>query len=416
MFNLAGLGIPLVVALITIPQLISSLGTEKFGILTLIWAIVSYFGLFDMGLGRSLTLLLSRKLAADDKDISSLVWTALGIMLLLGLAAGLLLSGFSFLWVHKLAGSIDQQDLFLSIFIMSVAIPFVILTAGYRGVLEASGSFLFVNIIRLPMGVYTFLAPLLVVYWWGPDLYKISIILLIGRILAFIPHVLIAHHVLPDFKYSIQFRRKYVKPLFSVGGWITVSNIVSPFMGYLDRFLIGFILGASAVAYYATPNEMITKIWIIPGAITSVIFPRLVQEIATNNERVKKTLLLAVSLVFILVFPIVLVLYIYSYEILEVWLSSDFAENSSNILQVFCIGIMVNCLSHIPFTYIQSTGNTRLTAYIHIFQLPIFCIVLLWSINQFGLIGAAYAWMFRLLVDAFLMWFYAYNIYTASVR
>ena len=140
--------------------MIEGLGIEKFGVLTLIWAIVSYFSLFDMGLGRSLTLLLSRKLASKEySDVNVLVWTALLLMLCLGVGAGLLLVLTSYFWIDNLSGNIDINDLNLSIFIMAMAIPFVILTTGYRGILESLNSFFVINIIRLPMGVYTFLAP-----------------------------------------------------------------------------------------------------------------------------------------------------------------------------------------------------------------------------------------------------------------
>ena len=55
LYNLIGLGLPLVAAVLTIPLLIEALGVERFGMLALIWALVSYFGLFDLGLGRALT-------------------------------------------------------------------------------------------------------------------------------------------------------------------------------------------------------------------------------------------------------------------------------------------------------------------------------------------------------------------------
>ena len=38
LYNFLGLGLPLLVAIVTIPVLIESLGLDRFGILTLIWA------------------------------------------------------------------------------------------------------------------------------------------------------------------------------------------------------------------------------------------------------------------------------------------------------------------------------------------------------------------------------------------
>ena len=54
-YNLLGLGLPLLIAVFTIPVLIKDLGDARFGLLTLIWAVVGYFGLFDLGLGRAMT-------------------------------------------------------------------------------------------------------------------------------------------------------------------------------------------------------------------------------------------------------------------------------------------------------------------------------------------------------------------------
>ena len=46
-WNLLGAGLPLVVAIFTIPLLVSGLGQDRFGLLTLAWIIVGYFSLFD---------------------------------------------------------------------------------------------------------------------------------------------------------------------------------------------------------------------------------------------------------------------------------------------------------------------------------------------------------------------------------
>ena len=51
-YNLLGYGIPLIFALVLIPPLISKLGTERFGVLNLIWMVVGYFSFFDFGFGK----------------------------------------------------------------------------------------------------------------------------------------------------------------------------------------------------------------------------------------------------------------------------------------------------------------------------------------------------------------------------
>src|SRR5260370_39762645 len=86
-WNLIGNGAPLIVAVFSIPILIRGLGKDRFGVLTLAWALIGYASLFDLGLGGALTQLVAKKLGAgEEREIPSLAWTSLLLMLLLGLS------------------------------------------------------------------------------------------------------------------------------------------------------------------------------------------------------------------------------------------------------------------------------------------------------------------------------------------
>ncbi len=171
LYNLLGLGLPLFVAIVTIPVLIVSLGVDRFGILTLIWAVVSYFGLFDLGMGRALTRHLAEIWAQGDQEQARrLVSTGLAVMAGLGIGAGLLLALGAEWSIRQFSGVTNPRETVNAVYAMSAAIPFIILTSGLRGILEARQAFAVVNAIRLPMGVYTFVAPVVVVKYWGNDL------------------------------------------------------------------------------------------------------------------------------------------------------------------------------------------------------------------------------------------------------
>src|SRR5450759_4049184 len=79
--NLVGQVLPLFVGIATIPMLIKGLGTDRFGILTLAWMVIGYFSLFDLGLGRALTQIISQRLGKEEAiELPGLVWTALAII------------------------------------------------------------------------------------------------------------------------------------------------------------------------------------------------------------------------------------------------------------------------------------------------------------------------------------------------
>jgi O-antigen/teichoic acid export membrane protein len=59
LWNLVATAAPMPVALYTIPVLIAGLGKDRFVPLALAWTLIGYFTLFDLGLGRALTQMVS---------------------------------------------------------------------------------------------------------------------------------------------------------------------------------------------------------------------------------------------------------------------------------------------------------------------------------------------------------------------
>jgi O-antigen/teichoic acid export membrane protein len=405
--NLAGMGLPLVAAIFTIPVLIRHLGNERFGLLTLIWAVIGYFGLFDLGLGRALTQQLSVLIAhKEDSRIGGVITTSLLVMGGLGVVAGIALWLAAPPLVSVIKGVSDRQDAIAAVRAMALAIPFVVLTSGLRGILEARFAFAALNLIRVPIGLFTLLGPVAVVIWWSNRLAPLAMILTVARVIGCGAHVFFAS---PDL-FKGRFDRRNLKPLLTSGGWMTVSNVISPLMGYVDGFIIGAVLSAGVVAYYTTPNEIITKIWIIPGALTAVLFPRFAQDIVRDSARSWSLFKRAVIAVFLVTLPIALALALFSSEILSLWLGKPFAAQSAPLLRLFAIGILMNCLAHVPYTLLQSANRARVTALIHCGIFPAF-IALLWTLTRrFGVTGAAVSWLLRMGVDAGLMFYFGIRV------
>src|SRR5690242_3734802 len=182
-WNLIGGAAPMVVAVFSIPILIQGLGKERFGVLTLAWALIGYASLFDLGLGRALTQLVAKKLGAgEDSEIPTLVWTSLVLMLVLGLVGtlvGVVLSPW--LVHHALNVPVAlQPEALRSFYLLGLSIPIVISTAGLRGLLEAHQRFGLINALRVPMSVYSFASPLLVLPF-SRSLFPVVVVLVAGR-------------------------------------------------------------------------------------------------------------------------------------------------------------------------------------------------------------------------------------------
>src|SRR5713226_1675708 len=191
-WNLIGSSTPMLLAIVCIPVLVKGLGADRFGVLALAWALIGYASLFDLGLGRALTQLVARKLGAgEDHEVPTLVWTSLLLMLLLGVLGAAVVGLLSPWLVHR-ALNVPvalQRETLQSFDLLGLSIPVVIGTAGLRGLLEAHQRFGLINALRIPMGVFTFAGPLLVLPF-SRSLFSVVGILVAGRLIGWVAHLL----------------------------------------------------------------------------------------------------------------------------------------------------------------------------------------------------------------------------------
>lgn len=398
LWNLAGTGLPLLLGALTIPYLIRTAGVEAFGVLTLVWALIGYFSLFDFGLGRALTQQVAAVRSSGLlAQLPSLVKTGLWFTAATGVAGGIVLALLAYqLAFHWLKVSeVLQPSTYQALLIAGIGIPLTTVTTGLRGILEAYEDFKDVNLLRIGLGAANFGLPALSVMLVSTSLAWMVASLVAARAVVLVAHLWLVHQRLPAGWISGQFEKRNLQNLLSFGVWMTISNIVSPLMVTADRFVISAVLGASMVAYYTVPYEGLSRVLILPSALTSALFPRLAYVMTTDAigaRRLYKKCLLLVTAAMI---PICLVIAVLAKWGLTLWLGGDFSEKSWLIACILAAGVMLNGIAFVPFASIQASGDARSTAFLHIFELIIYIPFLFFGLKFFGLIGAAVAWAVR---------------------
>jgi O-antigen/teichoic acid export membrane protein len=404
-FNLVGQVVPLLAALALIPLLLASLGTVRFGLLTIVWVFIGYFSLFDFGLGRALTKLVAERVGRPGAaDLPGLVGTALGLMAALGAVGGLALAAAA----PHLAGPLlgvpaeMQAEVLHSLYLLAAGVPVVILSVGCRGVLEAHQWFGWVNAVRIPLGVSMFAAPLLALAI-SPTLWAAVAALVMVRLAGLAAFALLCWRKVPQLKGGLRLGRAWLRPLVAFGGWMTVSNIVSPLMMYIDRVLLAAWLTAAVVAFYTTPFEVMVRLLIIPGAVSAVLFPAFSSALAADRERAQALYAGACRWIAVFLLPATLACAAFAHEGLGWWLGPEFARQSTPVMQWLAVGVLFNGLAFIPFVFVQGAGRPRITAQFHLLELPIYLGLLWLLVGRFGLAGAAMAWALRVALDAVLL-------------
>lgn len=418
LWNLLGALAPFLVAVFVIPVLIEGLGVPRFGLLAFAWLVVGYFSLFDFGLGRALTKLVAEKLGAGlAEEVAPLVWTGMLLMIGLGIVGGLLAAALT-PWIvgGLLEISADLHDeAERSFYLLSAAIPVVIASAGLRGVLEAHQLFRLVNLVQIPLGLLTFLGPAAVLPF-STTLVPVVAVLVASRLAAAIAFAAICVCIEPALRRGLRIKYSNVRPLLRLGGWMTVSNIVSPLLVYMDRFLIGAVISMTAVAYYATPYEVVTKLLVVPVALMGVMFPAFSAVLVNDRSRAADLFERAIRYVFLLLFPAVLIILTLASEGLELWLSPEFAANSAVVLQLLAIGVFMNGHAQVAFWLVQGAGRPDLTAKLHVLELLIYVPILWLLLDAYGIAGAAAAWAARMAVDALCLFLAARRLLPETSR
>jgi O-antigen/teichoic acid export membrane protein len=411
-WNLVGACAPVLVAIVCLPVIKRTLGTDRLGIISLAWVVVGYFGFFDLGLSRAITKLVAERLGQQRaKEIPSLVWTSLFLMAGIGLV-GALATFFLSPWLvyHPLRIPAElQHETLYSFYWLSLSIPVVVVTAGLRGVLEALQRFRLATAIRVPMGVFTYLSPVLILPF-SHSLVPIMAILVLGRTIAGLAHLWACFAAMPALRRSCSFHASAVGPLFRFGTWMTVSNIVGPLMVSFDRFLIGSLISVSAVAYYAVPYEVVTRLSLIAGALVGVLFPAFSTALEADRARLIFLYECGVKYIFLALFPFTLVLIAFAPEALRFWLGNDFALNSAPVARALAVAIFINSLGQVPFAHVQGAGRPDITAKFHLIELPIYILALFFLAQAMGIWGVALAWLLRMTLDSGLLFVVSWRL------
>lgn len=401
-WNQLGQLLPVVAALVLVPQLIQGLGVDRFGVLSLAWMLIGYFSLFDLGVSGALTRLVAERLAQRrEEEIPALVWTSLLLTTTMGVVGAALLAALAPWLVHvvlRVPPGLQRETLGLT-WVLAASLPVVTGTAALAGVLAAQHRFGVLNAIRVPMGVLTYAGPLLVLPW-SASLLHVGLALAAVRLMGGLAHLAACLAGTPGLRAAIVLRRRLLGPIVSFGGWMSVTAVVGPMMVYLDRFLIGAMLSMAMVAYYTTPYDLTSRMTILSIPVVNVLFPALAASYDTDRIRAAKLFDWGVRTVTVLLFPAAFVLAVFPRELLTWWLGAAFAAHSADVLRLLAIGMFMNGLAQVALTLIQSTGRPDLGARLHLAELPFYLLAVWLLIRGHGIEGAAVAWLARVAVDA----------------
>ena len=396
----------MLIGVVSVPVYLHLIGNDRYGVLAIVWLFLGYFGLFDPGLTRAALYHIARLVEDEDAvERESVFWTALLVNMIFGLVGGLVLYFVAkplFMTTFKMPETM-REEVMKSLPWLSASITVSIFTAILGGALQARERFAEYNVLYAGNALGAQLVPLAVAYWRGPDLAWLIPAVIIARMLGTIPSFFVLRKAMP-LGIGGGFDRSMLKPLFTYGGWVTISNLINPILGSMDRMLIGSVLSAEAVAFYTVPFNLVSRFSVLPGAVASGLFPRLSRGEMSERSRLAGEAVVTLSAVMtpVMIFSIA-ALPIF----MRLWVGQAFASHAVPVGIALLVGVWVNSLAYIPAAHLGSINRPDLPAKFHAYEVIPFLAVLWVGLHYFGLLGAAWAWTLRVAVDAVLLFIVA---------
>lgn len=386
-WNIITVVINAIAGFILVPLIIKGIGTENFGIYTIILMIGGFAALQSLGLGEATLKYVSQYYA--KKDIEG-VNRVLGATLSVYIFSGFIISGliivFSSFIISWFKLSIENvENAILALRIAGFAFLISIFSAALRTIPEATQRYDILSKYNLFMMLLRYSA-MYFIATSDSGIIGLTFLTLGSAIVDILVYSILAKKLIPGIKCLPSFDKNGIREVFSYGVFSFVNDLIQRAAAYVDQFILGMFFTASSVAYLTAPKDLITKAQGLTGAAGQALFPRFSSmEEGEEMQKLYSTSLWTLTVFSIAIF-IPLAIIIPSF--LAKWLSPEFAKNSSDFARLFSLGVAFNGAVSAYFALLKGTGRIKWLTNIISVLTVLSGIVTAVLVYEYGIIGS----------------------------
>lgn len=356
------------------------LGPTDRGVYALIILIPSFLGaLGTLGIEISnVYFSANKKYKLDDITSNSLILSiVLGLIIIL-IFLGVYFTGLLDAYFHK--NNITTFYLYLALF----TLPLILLNGFLNRILLGAGEIFKFNSISIYQNIFQLilLIFLLIIFTQG----------LLGTVVAYIitticETLLVILSISKVANIRLSFNTKLLKDSICYGGKGYVGNITQLLNYRLDTFLVAYFLDAASVGYYAIAVGLAEKLWMIPGSIGTVLFPRVAS--IGNIQANQITPKVSRHTLFILFLASIGLLAL-AKPFIQLMFGSAFLP-SVNPLIILLPGIVTLSLSKVLTSDLAGRGKPEFGALSSFVSLAVNVPLIIFLVPKWGICGAAFA-------------------------
>ena len=358
----------------------------------LLWSILGYLSLADLGLTRSASRLVSGRIQSVAATLGHLWPASVSLGFALGLVVGIVLA-----LIQKGLEGVDVEAAWIVVLVpllSSIQFPIV-------GALEGLGKFRLLSAQRVLNAIFTYLLPSLLTVLC-PHGFALGLILLVAYRLAAVVWLWRATGAKANDLRSLVGTIPESRARDRTRGsfWLGVSSVLGALFLYLDRVVL-FAWSPSIELWvlYVTISEVLLRTYLLPTAVLSVVFPWIMVNLDARLAQIRRvvvgwgpagTALAAVGGSIIAWAGAPHMLSWLNYLGTQEWMRW--------MITIAVFGTVVNWSSQFYVAFLQAVDRYRLVVIVQAGMLLPYVILSFLALSTLGVLGLTIVWAARILV------------------
>lgn len=389
-WNMLSLGVLAVAGFITMPIIIKGVGTENYGLYSIILMIGGFVALQDLGLGEATLRFVSKYYVKKDLvGINRVFGATLSVYLLTGSLCCISVIVFAPKIITIFKMQADQvADGVLSLRIASIGFLFSTIATAMQKIPEALLRYDIASKVGIVLSIVRCVL-MVVIVKLGYGIVGLVWLLMLHTLLTMFIYGIISCRLITGLHFWPHFELAGIREVFSYGIFSFANAMIGNTALYIDRFILGVFFGAAEVAYLTAPKDLIARVSGVPAAAGKALFPRFSRMDDASQEACRiyvdsTWLLLCFSLVLFIPLTIILP------EFLALWISPEFSRSSVSVARLIAISSSVLGVSVPYFAYLKGSGRIHWLTTIFLISTGLSIIAAVFLIKVYGLLGAGY--------------------------
>src|SRR5438309_4971341 len=231
--------------------------------------------------------------------------------------------------------------------VLAFHLPVILCIASLRAALEGAQRFDLSTALRIPSSLASVIVPAIAASL-GASLSLILWILSAVRFTLALLNAEAVRRALLEGKWGRPHGFSTLREMLGYSGWVAISTALGPALASFDRFVVGSVVGVTALGYYTGAAEAANRFLLIPATAFSAMLPAL--SAADAREGRDRTLVVtraARRQLEALLFPLCLALFVFAPTILRIWLGPAFAQSAGQALRILSVVVFLSGLAHL---------------------------------------------------------------------